>query len=167
MDKVKRLFDRSRSREARRPYRYRALPDHNTFIRLFRMLPQQGSPAQICGSLTEVPIEKTPPYKAISYMCGTDPPRHEVVIDGKTMMIRKNLFELLSHQPFTSNEWLWVDALCISQDDLVEKSSQVGLMGKIYQRADSVLVWLGLPAQDSVSALGELHTYPKAIPYDK
>ncbi|PNP60666.1 hypothetical protein FNYG_14603 [Fusarium nygamai] len=38
---------------------------------------------------------------------------------------------------------LWADALCINQDDLAEKSVQVRLMRRIYQQADSVLIWLG------------------------
>lgn len=38
--------------------------------------------------------------------------------------------------------WIWIDALCIDQDNLVEKSSQVEMMGKIYQAAERVIVWL-------------------------
>lgn len=38
---------------------------------------------------------------------------------------------------------LWVDAVCINQDDAVEKSQQVKLMHDIYTKATDVLVWLG------------------------
>lgn len=40
-------------------------------------------------------------------------------------------------------QYLWVDALCINQQDPQEKTHQVQLMGKIYSLAESVLVWLG------------------------
>jgi hypothetical protein len=38
---------------------------------------------------------------------------------------------------------LWVDALCINQEDAVERANQVKMMGKIYGRARRVTVWLG------------------------
>lgn len=38
---------------------------------------------------------------------------------------------------------LWIDALCINQDDLEERAAQVKIMPQIYDRADEVLVWLG------------------------
>ncbi|KAG7294405.1 hypothetical protein NEMBOFW57_004476 [Staphylotrichum longicolle] len=38
---------------------------------------------------------------------------------------------------------LWIDAVCINQEDAVEKSWQVGLMAHIYARATTTLIWLG------------------------
>lgn len=38
---------------------------------------------------------------------------------------------------------LWVDAVCINQDDLEERSTQVLRMGPIYSRAQRVLAWIG------------------------
>ena len=38
---------------------------------------------------------------------------------------------------------LWIDAICINQADLDERSSQVALMADVYRRADRVIVWLG------------------------
>jgi hypothetical protein len=40
---------------------------------------------------------------------------------------------------------LWVDALCINQEDTRERNHQVKQMGAIYQRAERVVVWLGRP----------------------
>lgn len=39
--------------------------------------------------------------------------------------------------------YVWVDSVCINQEDEAEKGHQVGLMCDIYKRATSVLVWLG------------------------
>lgn len=38
---------------------------------------------------------------------------------------------------------LWVDALCINQEDAVERANQVKMMTKSYERARRVTVWLG------------------------
>ncbi|KAI8939245.1 hypothetical protein NX059_005071 [Plenodomus lindquistii] len=38
---------------------------------------------------------------------------------------------------------LWVDALCINQEDASERAEQVKMMGKIYARATNVKIWLG------------------------
>ncbi|KAK0663642.1 Serine/threonine-protein phosphatase 6 regulatory ankyrin repeat subunit C [Lasiodiplodia hormozganensis] len=40
-------------------------------------------------------------------------------------------------------EFIWIDALCINQDDLEERSAQVKIMPQVYGKAQSVLVWLG------------------------
>lgn len=54
---------------------------------------------------------------------------------------------------------LWVDALCINQQDNDEKSSQVMMMRHIYARAKNVLVWLGPHVEEVVpQALGLMHT---------
>jgi hypothetical protein len=38
---------------------------------------------------------------------------------------------------------LWVDAICIYQQDEVEKVHQVSIMRDIYSGAEDVLIWLG------------------------
>jgi hypothetical protein len=38
---------------------------------------------------------------------------------------------------------LWIDALCINQRDVQERSHQVQHMAKIYGSAKQVLIWLG------------------------
>lgn len=48
---------------------------------------------------------------------------------------------------------LWVDAICINQKDIAEKSHQIPLMEEIYGDADSVLVWLGEESQHSTAAM--------------
>lgn len=48
---------------------------------------------------------------------------------------------------------LWVDAICINQKDIVDKSHQITLMEEIYGGADSVLVWLGEESRSSTTAM--------------
>ncbi|KAE8376380.1 heterokaryon incompatibility protein-domain-containing protein [Aspergillus bertholletiae] len=49
--------------------------------------------------------------------------------------------------------FFWVDAICINQEDIVEKNSQVLQMSSIYRCADQVLSWLGVEAYDSDYAI--------------
>ena len=47
---------------------------------------------------------------------------------------------------------LWVDAICINQEDQTEKGHQVSQMRDIYKGADEVLIWLG-PSNDDIDSL--------------
>ena len=59
-------------------------------------------------------------------------------------MVRKNLWEAL-HQIQSESEELmiWIDAICINQSDLAERSEQVCKMKSIFEQAKQVMVWLG------------------------
>lgn len=82
-------------------------------------------------------------------------------VDGVPVKIGRNLLDALKYfrseakakpiqreslqKPrFTSRTRLWADALCINQDDLVERSQQVSQMHQIYKKASRVLVWPGI-----------------------
>jgi hypothetical protein len=45
--------------------------------------------------------------------------------------------------------WLWIDGLCINQNDHREKEVQVQLMTKIYRRAQRTVAWMGLSENNS------------------
>lgn len=46
------------------------------------------------------------------------------------------------------NKRLWVDAVCVNQLDISERTDQVQIMGKIYSEAKWVIVWTGLDYVD-------------------
>lgn len=50
---------------------------------------------------------------------------------------------------------IWIDAICINQNDPTEVSSQIGMMGEIYRQAD-VLIWLGEDDGRTHDAIGIL-----------
>jgi hypothetical protein len=89
-------------------------------------------------------------YEALSYEWG-DPAqrRHDIYINEEQVSIRENLWLALRRvtQP---NVFLWVDALCINQDDVVERAQQLAVMGDIFAGAERVRVWLGEDTQVSV-----------------
>lgn len=49
-----------------------------------------------------------------------------------------------------------VDSVCINQDDVSERNSQVGLMGEIYRGESRVIVWLGNEDDNTKPALQSL-----------
>lgn len=62
----------------------------------------------------------------------------------KKLSIRPNLHAALKHlRRETQEVTVWVDALCINQNDTEEKSEQISHMPSIYRRAYNVCIWLG------------------------
>ncbi|KAH8816561.1 heterokaryon incompatibility protein-domain-containing protein [Xylogone sp. PMI_703] len=61
-----------------------------------------------------------------------------------TLAITENLSVALRHlrRP-DACRILWVDCICINQDDVEERSVEVGFMGNIFRNAVRVIVWLG------------------------
>jgi len=115
-------------------------------------------------------------YEALSYVWGsTDNPQSILVRDcpisyddddetpapdsatararnAGTLSITRNLHEaLVQLRDRFIERVLWIDAICINQADLDERSCQVASMARIYAIASRVLVWLG-PAGDDGAA---------------
>lgn len=129
-------------------------------IRLIRVtgLPCETGAAITLGMMT-VSLQDDWEYDALSYAWGDLRPTHVANVDGLGLPITQNLYDALCvlGRPGVLSKPLWIDALCIQQDDLEERSQQVAMMGKIYRRATNVRVWLGLPGPYTATALETLH----------
>ena len=104
----------------------------------------------VVASLSEVTLTDEPVYEVLSYTWGSSVDEKELSVNGVTVSIRHNLWSFLQrvrlkHAPRV----IWVDAICISQTDNVEKSNQVAMIGQIVTNATRVLVWLGEHASNS------------------
>ncbi|KAK8071168.1 heterokaryon incompatibility protein-domain-containing protein [Apiospora hydei] len=77
----------------------------------------------------------------------------------RTYTMTKNLCDALYHLFLLGcdDKWIWVDAVCIDQEDEREKSVQVARMDDIYSTAHEVIVWLGEDATDPTEFIW-LHT---------
>lgn len=91
------------------------------------------------------------PYIAVSYACGSGHYDKHILLNSRDFYIRQNLYDFLEVYAGSPDhhQKLWVDALCINQDDEAERSQQVQLMSEIYTRAFKVIAWLGPAADDS------------------
>lgn len=101
------------------------------------------------------------PYKALSYTWGGldhTPCQTRLRINGLEVSVKESLYTAVHHIRCSDQDvYLWVDALCINQDDNEEKSSQVNQMGDIYKAAEEVIVWLG-PSAVGIGDLFDLIT---------
>lgn len=110
---------------------------------MLRILPSDPS-GRITACLTHVSLTDPPPFKALSYCWGSAVDPKPIILNNCVMHVTQSLHSAL--QQFKSqmlNTYLWVDALCINQEDLEERSSQVLYMRDIYMKAELVIVWLG------------------------
>ena len=113
-------------------------------LRLLYLEPGSSTSRLSC-SLRIVPLSKTPFYEALSYTWGKPvfPASMKCSPSGQ-LCITENLSVALVHLRLKDRiRVLWVDAICINQQDIVERSQQVSLMRDIYEGAGHVIVWLG------------------------
>lgn len=84
-------------------------------------------------------------YGALSYTRGESTEGRFVQLDNEPQFpVTDNLYYALRRLRHRRKMVvLWIDALCINQDDIGERSQQVGLMTEIYSKADHVWVWIG------------------------
>ena len=114
--------------------------------------------------------DKLPEYHAISYAWGDGEATEPISCDGKMLLVTPHLLEgLRCVCAASAYRTLWVDAICIDQEDAHEKSMQVANMHYVFRDAKSVLVWLG-PAQDdsdiAMAALEQAKDYKSNRPDD-
>ncbi|KAH8591907.1 heterokaryon incompatibility protein-domain-containing protein [Bisporella sp. PMI_857] len=83
-------------------------------------------------------------YTALSYFWGTGAKDKVVKINGLGFKVTSTLESALRNIGNTDASGLfWIDAICINQNNVPEKNTQVAMMGEIYAAASVTLVWLG------------------------
>jgi len=120
-------------------------------IRLLTLLPGETGP-KICCSLKIVTLsgKLIPKYEALSYVWGEPQFSRLIWVNEKVLPVTTNLYTALENLRYPDKpRVLWIDAICINQNDLIERSEQVLLMKEIYRDANQVLIWLGLQDPDS------------------
>jgi hypothetical protein len=91
-------------------------------------------------------------FEALSYVWGETKDTIDIHCEGQTVGITSNLDAALRHIRKTNrSRFLWVDAICINQNDVSERGHQVKLMRSIYKKARQVLIWIGEDEQYALS----------------
>ncbi len=88
-------------------------------------------------------LHQFPGYTALSYCWGTLRDAVQITVDGSLVSVTKNLAAALSALRANGHSHIWVDALCINQNDKVERSHQILRMNAIYRNAANTIAWLG------------------------
>jgi hypothetical protein len=147
-------------------YSYKPLDHSLQSIRLIIVEDDlENAPVRI--ALRMVTLTNELVYDALSYTWGPEMPVEPIEVDGCMVEVRENLWRFLRHyrdvlrkrNPQLSGS-LWIDALCIDQANLTEKSHQVRFMSTIYLKAQWVLIWLGAASENSALVDGaERHEF--------
>ncbi|GAB7325568.1 hypothetical protein MBLNU13_g09567t1 [Cladosporium sp. NU13] len=126
------------------------LQDPGNEIRLIQVTLSGDRDDEIQCTITPYAVNKAPPYVAVSYTWGDISCGRHVRVNGKQLYIGQNswmvLWQARLHQLASP---LWMDVLSIDQASDVEKSIQVGMMGRIYKTAMYTFVSLGSHDNDS------------------
>jgi hypothetical protein len=141
-------------------YRYSPLP-LGSDIRLLRLKPDEDEIAPIQCELFNYSLQKstkgTHLYEALSYVWGDPKETLPIRVDGDQFPVTVKLHEaLLRLRDRSIERIIWVDAVCIDQENSQEKEHQIQLMAKIYGQANRVIIWLGEAADDSDRAVEEI-----------
>ncbi|ROV96325.1 hypothetical protein VMCG_07664 [Cytospora schulzeri] len=127
------------------PYVYKPLDLSLDAIRILRLRPHYNINSEIQCELIEVYLGAAGvPYEAVSYTWGgTDKPL-KIIVDACELHVTVNLYTALQYLQHADQErYLWIDAICINQDNNAERGHQVGQMRLVYENAERVLIWLG------------------------
>ncbi|KAF2966877.1 hypothetical protein GQX73_g6694 [Xylaria multiplex] len=165
-------------------YQYPPLPNGEgaKYIRLVSLLSGRGNlRLRFQSKATCLDYDTVEPFEALSYVWGHNEDKLEVEIinrdeskelideqqERRRISITPNLAVALQHLRYQDEpRTLWIDAICINQNDLSEKSHQVAFMGEVYKHASRVIVWLGPEADNSDRALEVLNEIGSQVTVD-
>ncbi|KAK4442368.1 heterokaryon incompatibility protein-domain-containing protein [Podospora aff. communis PSN243] len=143
-------------------YRHAPIDTGRDTIRLIRLKKGHINATISCELfLTSLSEDRGFPYEALSYTWGSSDPvqaflDHDetqgaeiekpvsIVVNNLNFYVAPNLYLALRHlRDVETDRILWVDAICIDQDNDREKGHQVGMMRRIFEQSKGVVVWLG------------------------
>jgi hypothetical protein len=89
-------------------------------------------------------------YDALSYTWGDATITKIVLLNGHVFRVTAGLEQALRYLRLPNEKrTLWIDAICINQDDVNERNGQVKMMYHIYRKAQAVRAWIGAEREDS------------------
>jgi hypothetical protein len=128
-------------------------------IRILRLLPEQRYSASVECDMIKADIANLPAYSCLSYTWGDASNKTSIHIGGKTLPITASLDKALRTLRLPGSPLLlWVDQICINQQDVDEQSTQIPLMRDIYSLSTQTIGWLGEGTPDSAKAVRYLDT---------
>lgn len=111
--------------KSRKPI-YEPLDSSVTQIRLLRLLKGRRGD-QLRGEVFSVTLGQTPEieYDALSYEWGSSQPNQRIELHGHSVQIRDTLHSALSSiREAERDRFLWIDALCIDQENSLKRISK-------------------------------------------
>ncbi|KAF5580683.1 heterokaryon incompatibility (het-6OR allele) [Fusarium pseudocircinatum] len=148
------------------PFTYSPLPS-NGWFRLLSILPSHDETSDISCELRHHELSACPQYEAISYTWGNEDATKRLLVNGTVFEVRPNLYAALrAFRQAHETKLIWVDAVCINQQDQEERNRQVLQMNQIYSQAQAVDVWLGTADETSDAGVAFLTTFYTLVFHD-
>ncbi|KXH50096.1 hypothetical protein CSAL01_08960 [Colletotrichum salicis] len=123
-------------------------------IRMLIVTPSEDRDAQVMTHLAHCPMVCEVVYHALAYTWGDPGDTVEIVVNGQKMQARRNLEQAL--RTIRSEKLsisIWIDAVCIDQLNVAERTRQVQRMFDIYDRASQVICDVGEHSDETDMAL--------------
>lgn len=118
-------------------------------IRLLELSPGKDD-MLLEGAIHHVPIDSPGSFWAMSYTWGAAPPTFSLNTPKGSIPITASLHSALRCiRERGESILLWADAVCINQEDSLEKSIQIRLLPTIFQSAERVIAWIGSERDNS------------------
>lgn len=132
-------------------YQYQSLDRTRREIRILELLPHNHKLSKFRPAcrVSRVSLDDNPPFSALSYVWGDQNDKRTILVDKQPSKVTRNLFEAMLELRQSTSLFIWIDAICINQDDNEEKGWQVALMRDIYQQAAKLVAWLGPSEHES------------------
>ncbi|KAI1177889.1 HET-domain-containing protein [Nemania sp. FL0916] len=112
-------------------------------IRVLKIAPGRTSDPIRCAYQV-LAVDGDEPYQTLSYVWGQMDGTKSIIVEGTKVELTNNLFAaLIRIRNETETRHLWVDALCINQEDNAEKTAQVNMMHQIYSKCEQCNIWMG------------------------
>jgi Heterokaryon incompatibility protein (HET) len=135
------------------PSLYATLPSSKS-IRLLRLHPDSDEATISCSLVLVDDYASTSEFDALSYCWGDTKDTTIITCNKEPVLITKSLDAALRClRRRGQGPYLWADALCINQDDNLERNQQVSIMAQIYRQASRISVWLGEADDETAPAL--------------
>ena len=122
--------------------------------------------------MEEIPLFGNIPYDSLSYVWGQEgieqnrpvKLKHKSSKSIYTIHVTNSVESAIKQICQDSHDRaLWIDQICINQDDRKEKSKQIRMMAKIYELSSVVIIWLGIKSERSDEAMGYLREIVEAF----
>jgi hypothetical protein len=141
-------------------YCYSPLLSEGDSIRLLCLKPAKDKSATIHCELFEYALHDSGAihlYEALSYVWGKSEKKLRIFMHNCNFDVTDNLHAALTElRNHATTRTIWIDAICIDQDNQKEKEYQIQIMAKIYSQANIVIVWLGEAAESSDKVLEQI-----------
>ncbi|TQN72403.1 Heterokaryon incompatibility protein 6, OR allele [Colletotrichum shisoi] len=138
---------------------YRSFPLGENDFRLLHIQPASSLSSPVTARLSVVhynPATRVSPtrFDALSYRWGDPDLRSTILVGGSEISVTSSLECALRYLRYSDRELvIWVDAICINQEDVEERNMQVTFMGTIYTKSHHVRIWLGEAGPDTAVAM--------------